>query len=127
MGCKFTDDTDLLTTEIETSIFSLFEKQKGFNFGRVDVKAADEAAFKRGEFVVIEVNGVASLPTHMFDPEYTLFRAYKIFFEHARYLVKIAKEHVGIPMDLLSYRAVIKHVKTNQQLLNRVHLRLMGK
>lgn len=127
LGCKFTDDTHLLTPQLESAIFQLFESQPGFNFGRVDVKCADEDAFKRGEFVVIEVNGVASLPTNMFDPKYSVWQAYRIFFEHGKYLVKIAREHRDQPMELLSYGEVIKQVKQNQATLNQVHQRLMGK
>ena len=127
LGCKFTDDENLRTPELEAAIFKFFESQPGYNFGRVDVKCEDEQAFKRGEFVVIEVNGVASLPTHMFDPKFNVFQAYKIFFEHARYLAKVAKEHAKKPMELLSYRGVISKAGENQALLNRVHQRLMGR
>lgn len=128
LGCKFTDDTEqLLTPELEAAIFELFETQPGFNFGRVDVKCADEEAFRQGEFVVIEVNGVASLPTHMFDPKFTIMQAYKIFFEHARLLVKIAREQRFQDMELSSYLDVIKRAKANGQMLNKVHQKLMGR
>ncbi len=121
LGCKFTDDMDLFTPELEKAIFKVFEDQPGFNFGRVDVKCESEEAFKAGKFVVIEVNGVASLPTHMFDPKFKITEAYKIFFEHGKYLVKIAREHKNKPMDLLSYREIMDKVKTNQRMLNQVH------
>lgn len=127
LGCKFTDDSHILTPALESAIFAVFESQPGFNFGRVDVKCADEAAFQRGEFVVIEVNGVASLPTHMFDPKFSVWQAYAIFFEHARYLARIAREQRDQPMTLLSYSEVIQKVKDNAQMLNHVHQRLMGK
>lgn len=127
LGCKFTDDNELLTPELESAIFNIFESQPGFNFGRVDVKTENEAAFMRGEFVVIEVNGVASLPTHMFDPKFTVFQAYKIFFEHGKYLVEIAKEQRNTPMELRSYQDIMQRVKANQQMLNEVHQRLMGR
>jgi hypothetical protein len=77
--------------------------------------------------VVIEVNGVASLPTHMFDPKFSVWKAYQIFFEHGKYLVQIARQQRNKPMRLLSYREVIRQVKANQQMLNQVHRRLMGK
>jgi hypothetical protein len=127
LGCKFTDDSHLLTAELEAAIFEVFESQPGFNFGRVDVKCVDEEAFMLGEFVVIEVNGVASLPTHMFDPKFSIWQAYGIFFEHGKYLVKIAREQRHQPMELLSYFEVIQKVKDNAQNLNLVHQRLMGK
>ncbi len=121
LGCKFTDDIYLLTPELEQAVFDVFADQPGFNFGRVDVKAESEEALKQGKFVVIEVNGVASLPTHMFDPKFNVFQAYKIFFEHGKYLAKIAKEHKQQAMDLLPYKQIMARVKTNQQMLDKVH------
>lgn len=125
LGCKFTDDGHLLTTALEKAIFKLFDDQPGFNFGRVDVKAENEQALQRGEFIVIEVNGVASLPTHMFDPKFKLRDAYKIFLQHGKLLVEIAKEHRNKEMPLLSYREVLKRINANQKLLNQVHQRLI--
>ena len=124
LGCKFTDDSYLHTPELEQAIFKVFENQPGFNFGRVDVKSPSEEALKRGEFVVIEVNGVASLPTHMFDPKFSIFQAYKIFFEHAKYLAQIGREHKDKPMELLSLREVLAKAKHNQSMLNQVHRQL---
>lgn len=126
MGCKFTDDTHLVNPQMEQAIFGVFEDQPGFNFGRMDVKAPSDEAFRRGEFVVIEVNGIASLPTHMFDPRYSVWQAYKIFFEHAKYLAQIAREHKHQRMDFLPAREIINRIKTNQSMLNQVHSRLMG-
>lgn len=124
LGCKFTDDMYLLTPELEQATFDVFADQPGFNFGRVDVKAESETALKAGKFVVIEVNGVASLPTHMFDPKFSVFQAYKIFFEHGKYLARIAREHKKQVMDLLTYRQILEKVKTNQQMLDKVHNQL---
>lgn len=126
LGCKFTDDTHLLTKELEQQIFSLFDSQPGFNFGRVDIKFESLEALQKGEFVVIEVNGVASLPTHMFDPKYTVWQAYKIFLSHAKLLVKIAKQNRRQSMELMSYGDAIKQIKANQSMLNEVHQKLMG-
>ena len=124
MGCKFTDDTHWLTAELEAKIFSLFENQPNFNFGRLDIKAESKEAMLRGEFVVIEVNGVSSLPTHMFDPDYSLIEAYKIFFKHGKDLVEIAKEHRHVKMDLLSLGEILKRVKNNQNQLDQLHMDL---
>ena len=124
LGCKFTDDSDLLTPELEAAILAFFAKQPGYNFGRVDVKAKDEASLKRGEFVIIEVNGVASLPTHMFDPKYSLFEAYRIFLSHAKSLVTIAQQNKAQTMNLLSYKAIVARVKRNQAMLNKAHEQL---
>ncbi len=124
LGCKFTDDSYLHTPELERAIFEFFDDQPGFNFGRVDVKSPSEDALKAGDFVVIEVNGVASLPTHMFDPKFSVFDAYKIFFEHGKYLAQIGREHKDKPMKLLPYRDILNKAKANQNMLNLVHSQL---
>ncbi|MGB2272004.1 MAG: hypothetical protein ACPH15_03195 [Pseudomonadales bacterium] len=124
MGCKFTDDTHWLTPALEIAIFKVFETQPKFNFGRLDIKAESREAMLRGEFVIIEINGVSSLPTHMFDPKYSLCEAYKIFFKHGRYLVNIAKEHRHEAMDLLPLRDIMQRVKNNQNKLDKMHMNL---
>jgi len=126
MGCKFTDETDSITSELEAAVCGLFEGQQGFNFGRLDVKAASDAAFQNGEFVVIEVNGVASLPTHMFDPSFSVWQAYRIFLRHARYLLDIAAEQRHQTMDLDSYWGMIQRARRNASQLNASHRELMS-
>lgn len=121
MGCKFTNDSHLLTPELEAEICKIADSQPGFNFGRLDVKAPSMEAFQQGDFVVIEVNGVASLPTNMFDPEHSLLQGYRIFFEHARHLVKAAVEQRHQPMPLLPGREILRKVQASQQALNEAH------
>jgi len=125
MGCKFTDDIEILTDDLQRAVFALFENQPGYNFGRIDVKAASEAALQRGEFVVIEVNGISSLPTHMFDPTYNVIDAYRIFFEHGKRLAAIADEHREQEMSLLPHRDILKKVIASQSLLDKVHQELI--
>ena len=125
MGCKFTDDTYLLTDQLSAAVEQIFIDQPGFNFGRLDLKCASEAAFKAGDFVVIEVNGVASLPTHMFDPSHSVWRGYQIFFEHGRWLLKIAAEQHRQPMLLDTYCNIARRVAHNHRLLNDAHQLLM--
>lgn len=127
LGCKFTDDSARVTPELEQAVFTFFESQPGYNFGRFDVKAESEAALLAGKFVVIEVNGVASLPTHMFDPGFSLREAYGIFLRHGKMLVEIAKENQHRQMTLLPYKEIIQRVKANQSLLNKVHHLLKGR
>ncbi len=126
MGCKFTDDSALLTPQLSAAVNNLFVSQPGFNFGRLDVKAESVAAFQAGDFVVIEVNGVASLPTHMFDPQKSVWQAWRVFLRHGRLLLDIANEHRHKPMQLASYREIISRVGNNAGVLDAAHQSLMG-
>ncbi len=126
LGCKFTDESHLITTQLETAVFEVFQNQPGYNFGRIDIKAESPEAFLRGEFVVIEINGVASLPTHMFDPKYSLLEAYRIFLEHANMLARIAREHRQKPMEFLPVKELIQQIKTGHSTLNEAHNNIKG-
>ena len=121
MGCKFTDDSHLVTPQLEHALFKVLDQQEGFNYGRLDVKTKDAESLKRGEFTIIEVNGISSLPTHMFDPKYSLLRCYKILLSHGRYLVKIARENNYKSMHLLPFLEVLKRVRMNQNKLDELH------
>ncbi len=121
LGCLFTDESELCTPELQEAVCRFVGPVGGYNFGRLDVKARDEAALGRGEFTVIEVNGVSSLPTHMYDPKYNLLESYRIFFEHGRYLVQAAVENRKQPMALKSLLEITREVRVSQRRLNQLH------
>lgn len=125
MGCMFTDDTALRTDELFDAIQTVCAPQPGFNFGRLDVRAQSVAAFQAGEFVVIEVNGVASLPTHMFDPQNSLLRGYQIFLQHAGFLAQAASENRSQSMELMPLFDVWRRAVANHRLLNEQHERAL--
>jgi len=121
MGCQFSDTSELTTPALEAAVCEIFENQPGFNFGRLDIKAASREAAQDGEFVVIEVNGIPSLPTHMFDPKYSLRKSYRILFEHGRHLALAAGEHKHMQMSVLPYLEIIKRVRQSHRQLTRMH------
>ncbi len=77
-GTMFLDGSRLITPELEARIDAVAQRFTGFHFGRFDVRYTDEAAFKRGEdLAIIELNGVSSESTNLYDPSWSLFRAYR--------------------------------------------------
>ena len=121
MGCMFTDDTPRASDAMARTLYEICDSQPGFNFGRLDVKAESEEAFLDGEFVVVEVNGIASLPTHMFDPANSLRRAYQIFFAHGSDLVHVANEHRAREMPIDSIADIWRRAKQNYEDLEEMH------
>lgn len=72
-GCKFVDAPELITPGLEDAVRSIAngfrgEGGGGFDIGRLDLRYADDASLSRGEFELIEANGVASEPTSIYDP-----------------------------------------------------------
>lgn len=88
-GAVFLDGADCLTPELEETVEGLSRRIPGFYFGRYDLRAPSREALARGgPFQVIEVNGVTSEATHIYDPGIglltawaTLMRQWRLAFE----------------------------------------------
>lgn len=107
-GTMFRDGGHLVTPELDRAIDAVARTFPGFFFGRFDVRYADVEAFKRGEdFTVIELNGVTSESTNLYDPAWSLCRAYRTLFRQWSILFRIADENIraGVrptpPLELL--------------------------
>jgi membrane protein DedA with SNARE-associated domain len=76
-GSLFLDGRHLLTPELASRIQAIADSYDGFYFGRFDIKAPSEESFQRGEGLrVIELNGVTSEETHIYDPQHGLLHAW---------------------------------------------------
>lgn len=89
-GTMFRDGSHLITPALEAAIDRIARSFDGFHFGRFDVRYGDVAAFKRGDdLTVIELNGITSESTNIYDPSRTLIWAYRMLFAQWRILFTI--------------------------------------
>lgn len=88
-GAIFLDGRDLITPALEARIDQIARAVPGFFVGRFDVRYRDPRAFARGEdLAIVELNGVTSESTNVYDPSYgalnawnTLARQWRLVFE----------------------------------------------
>ena len=93
-GAVFLDGRHLATPELRAAMDSIAEPLQGFSFGRFDVRAPSHDHFRRGESLrVLEVNGVTSEATHVYDPKNSLFDAYSVLFEQWRLAFEIGRRN----------------------------------
>lgn len=76
-GCLFLDGGHLATPALEAAVEATSRVYPGFHFGRYDVRAPSVAALRAGTFTVIELNGVTSEATAMYDPAHRLWHGWK--------------------------------------------------
>ncbi len=82
-GSVFKDGRSEITSSLTTRIDEICGSMPQFYFGRVDLRFNDIAALRRGDnFRIIEVNGVGSEATHIWDPQTSLVDAYRAQFGH---------------------------------------------
>jgi hypothetical protein len=78
-GAMFLDGSNLKTPELEAVIDRISQTFPGFYFGRYDIRTSSIDDFKQGKnFKIIELNGVTSEATSIYDPKNSLISAYRI-------------------------------------------------
>ncbi len=90
-GTIFYDGAHLVTPELEAAIDRISGALPGFDIGRYDVRAPDAEALRRGgPLRVIELNGITSEATNLYDRRHSLLGAYRILFAQWRVAFEIA-------------------------------------
>jgi membrane protein DedA with SNARE-associated domain len=89
-GAVFRDGRALATPALTRRIESLARSFPGFQFGRFDLRAPSLADFQAGrELQILEVNGVTSEATHIYEPGASLVAAYRTLFAQWRLAFEI--------------------------------------
>lgn len=89
-GTMFCDGARLRTRELEARIDAIARSFDGFFFGRFDVRYQDPAELEAGRgFAIVELNGAASESTNIYDPNWSLLRAYRTLARQWRLLFEV--------------------------------------
>ncbi|MEQ9266049.1 MAG: VTT domain-containing protein [Balneolaceae bacterium] len=73
-GALFFDAEHLISDKLVRKIDEISKSFDGFYFGRYDIKVPSEEHLKRGENIsIIELNGVTSESTNIYDPKHSFF------------------------------------------------------
>jgi membrane protein DedA with SNARE-associated domain len=108
-GAVFLDGERLRTHELESAIDMICRRIEGFNFGRFDIRYSSEAELMAGRgFKIVELNGVTSESTNIYDPRYSLFDAYRILFQQWRIAFEIGAENRRLGADPTPESALIR-------------------
>lgn len=94
---------------IDDKLIDTFDKISrrldGIYFGRFDIKCKSIEDLRAGtNFTILEINGVKSEPTHIYQPGFSLMEAYRILFRHWRtiYEISMANHKRGVPFEPLA-------------------------
>jgi hypothetical protein len=114
-GSIFRDGNRCITPELTRRFQEISRGIDGFYCGRFDIKAQSIEAITRGEFVILELNGAASEPAHIYDPHNTLLRAYRDLFRHWVTIYEISRTNRrrGVAADSLwrTIAAIRRHAR----------------
>jgi membrane protein DedA with SNARE-associated domain len=78
-GTLFRDGAHLITPELERAVDAVARTFEGFHFGRFDVRYSNVEGFRAGhDFTIIELNGLTSESTNVYDPSWSIWRSYRV-------------------------------------------------
>ncbi len=110
-GAVFLDGRRYITANLAAAIDRISRAYQGFYIGRYDVRAPSEEDLLRGRaLTVLELNGVSSEATNIYDPSNRLRQAYATLFEQWRiaFTIAAANQRAGAsPMPLSAFLKLI--------------------
>jgi hypothetical protein len=93
-GAIFLDGSETITSHLEEVIDRIAKTFDGFFFGRFDIRVPSRQDFVAGRNIkIVELNGVTSEATHIYDPKLSLLDAYRVLFEQWRVAFEIGSHN----------------------------------
>ncbi len=102
-GTAFYNGNHLIDVKMKSLIESIIGQQTDIHYGRFDIKYNTLEELKQGKnYKVIELNGAASEPTHIYDRSIPIWKKYKVFSEHFSVMYDICKIQMQKGIDPIS-------------------------
>lgn len=120
-GAKFLDYSHLISHELTKVIDEMCLEIPEFYFGRMDLMYNSWEELEQGKnYSVVELNGAASEPTHIYDPKHSLFFAWKTLAQHITYMYKISVANNKRGFSYLSHKEGMQQYRLHLEQSNKI-------
>lgn len=111
-GAKFMNGNALIDEDIKQVFDQISLQLEGIYFCRYDLKCKSMEDLKQGKnFKILEINGVAAEPAHIYDPQYSVLQAYKDLFQQWKVIYEISYYQHRNGVKYMTFREAKKAVK----------------
>jgi len=105
---------------IDKKLEKVFDKialeMEGIHYGRFDMKCQSIELLKEAsKFKILEFNGIASEPAHIYDPEYSTIQAYRDIFRHWKIIYELSKVQRTKGVSSMSWNEAYQSVRSYLQ------------
>ena len=108
-GTKFLDGTYLINEKLVEVFRQITQPLDGFYYGRFDIKVNSIQDLYEGKNIkILEINGTNSEPAHIYDPDYSLFNAYKEVIKHMNLVYQISRVNIALGIKPVPFPYLIK-------------------
>lgn len=92
-GTTFLNGNDFIDAELTQAFDKIMYELEGIYFGRFDLKCESIEDLKQLKNVaILELNGVAAEPAHIYDPSFRLMKAWGVLAFHWKIIFKISRD-----------------------------------
>lgn len=113
-GATFYDGKNFTTPALKATIEAVSRRFEGFYFGRYDIRTPALEDFMQGRnFKVIELNGVTSEATSIYDPDNSLFNAYRVLMQQWRIAFEIGAQNRARGIQPVPLRELLRVVRNS--------------
>lgn len=88
-GTKFLNGNAHISPEMVAAFEPICRQISGVHYARFDLKCDSIESLQKGQFKVMELNGILGEPAHIYDPQYGMFRAYRDLWKHWSLLFRL--------------------------------------
>lgn len=106
-GTKFLNGNFLIDKQLSALFDTIMAQMEGIHYGRFDLKTPNVLELKKGNLKILEFNGVAGEPAHVYDPEMPVWKKYAEIYRHWKIIYRLYKIQAarGVrPMNLQEAR-----------------------
>lgn len=108
-GTEFINGNHLINEQLHRVFDAIAFPLEGIYYGRFDLRVKNLEDLYRGENIrIMELNGISSEPGHIYDRNYTLFRAYTDTARHWDKVSKISRQNRRVGFRPTPVRVVLK-------------------
>ncbi len=111
-GAKFLDGNHWIDEDLRQTFNQISLQLEGIYFCRYDLKCKSMKDLKQGKnFKILEINGVAAEPAHIYDPNYSVRQAYKDLFQQWKTIYEISHYQHRNGVEYMTFGEARKAVK----------------
>jgi membrane protein DedA with SNARE-associated domain len=110
-GAIFYDGMRYKTEAMRKRMDEIAGSFDGFMFGRFDIRSREVDSFMKGEdYTVLELNGVTSEATHIYNPGYSLKNAWSVLFRQWELAFEIGKRNTEMGAETTPFSQLMRRV-----------------
>jgi len=115
-GTTFLNGNHHIDKTLEKVFDDIAMQMDGIHYGRFDMKCQSMELLKQGkDFKILEFNGIASEPAHIYDPSYSTWQAYKDIFQHWKIIFQLSKVQRKKGIEAMSLSEAYNSIRTYMQ------------